>query len=306
MILALPNRKRQWDPEQFDSEVKQLLANGELVKDPLFFLLGDLLEREHYHQCIGRPFQAVFGPQDSLPTSITLEEFKLLRIEAINAYSGTDLRALPTLFYEFHGSPAGVKEQAEAVGLIAKDHSGGDFQWATCEQERRKLWAARETAYWAARASRPGCLAVPTDVCVPISHLSECIMETRKDLQIAQLQAPLVGHVGDGNFHLLLLLDPNNPDELRRARVVNSRMVARAIEMGGTCTGEHGVGYGKRKYLVAEHGEEVLDLMHVVKAAVDPLAILNPGKLGTAYTSTELQKPMLEIPEVDELLPKGV
>eukprot|EP00854_Cymbomonas_tetramitiformis_P019417 gene19417-23216_t len=243
MILALPNRKRQWDPEQFDSEVKQLLANG-----------------------VGR---VVLGTNHK-------------QIEAINAYSGTDLRALPTLFYEFHGSPAGVKEQAEAVGLIAKDHSGGDFQWATCEQERRKLWAARETAYWAARASRPGCLAVPTDVCVPISHLSECIMETRKDLQIAQLQAPLVGHVGDGNFHLLLLLDPNNPDELRRAR------------------------YGKRKYLVAEHGEEVLDLMHVVKAAVDPLAILNPGKLGTAYTSTELQKPMLEIPEVDELLPKGV
>ncbi|MCR9256288.1 MAG: FAD-binding protein [Alphaproteobacteria bacterium] len=194
-------------------------------------------------------------------------------------YSGLErYSAAPTLFFEFHGTEAGVVEQAETVRAIAADFGGTDFQWTTKAEERNALWQARHDAYWAALALKPGSKGWATDVCVPISRLAECIAETRKDLDELGLVAPLVGHVGDGNFHLVYLLDPNKPEDFERAKDHNGRMVRRALAMDGTITGEHGVGYGKMGYLAAEHGGAV-DLMRQVKRALDPDNIMNPGKI---------------------------
>lgn len=184
----------------------------------------------------------------------------------------------PTLFFEFHGSNTGVVEQAETVQAIATDFGGEDFKWATQAEERNKLWEARHNAYYAGLSLRPGAKGWPTDVCVPISRLAECIIETKKDLAEIGLMAPLAGHVGDGNFHLIYLVDTDNPDEMRRAKEHSDRMVLRAIAMGGTCTGEHGVGYGKIDFLAAEL-PEAIPLMRSVKQALDPDNIMNPGKL---------------------------
>ena len=186
--------------------------------------------------------------------------------------------ACPTLFFEFHGSDASVVEQAENVQAIAEEFGGSAFRWTTRAEDRNRLWQARHDAYYAALALRPGSQGWTTDVCVPVSRLAECIAETRKDLEGTGLVAPLVGHVGDGNFHLVYLVDPDNQDELDQARAHSDRMVERAIAMGGTCTGEHGVGYGKMKFLEAEHGE-ALSLMAAVKRAFDPDNIMNPGKI---------------------------
>jgi D-lactate dehydrogenase (cytochrome) len=199
-------------------------------------------------------------------------------IRAINAYSKTSLRELPTLFFEFHGTERGVEEQARMLGAIAAEYGGGDFQWTTRQEERNRLWQARHDAYYAALALRPGCKGWATDVCVPISRLADCILETRRDVEASGLVAPLVGHVGDGNFHLVFLVDPDDPEEMARASAVNDRMVVRAIDMGGTCTGEHGVGYGKMGFLKHEHGE-ALSVMRAVKQALDPQGIMNPGKI---------------------------
>ena len=174
---------------------------------------------------------------------------------ACNAYSKLDYPALPTLFFEFHGTPAGVKEQAERVAELATEFGGRDFQWATQQEDRSKLWQARHDAYWAAKALRPASGGWATDVCVPISRLAECILETKRDIEDSGLLAPLVGHVGDGNFHLVYLIDEEDEEEYRRASAHNDRMVMRAISMGGTCTGEHGIGYGKIPFLQAEHGK---------------------------------------------------
>jgi D-lactate dehydrogenase (cytochrome) len=184
----------------------------------------------------------------------------------------------PTLFFEFHGSETGVVEQAETVQAIATDFGGSDFKWATQAEERNKLWEARHNAYYAALAQRPGSKGWPTDVCVPISRLAECIIETKKDLAETGLLAPLVGHVGDGNFHLVYVIDPESQDELRLAKAHADRMVLRAIAMEGTCTGEHGVGYGKIDFL-AEELPTAIPLMRAVKKALDPDNIMNPGKL---------------------------
>ncbi|MEE8545431.1 MAG: FAD-linked oxidase C-terminal domain-containing protein, partial [Alphaproteobacteria bacterium] len=184
----------------------------------------------------------------------------------------------PTLFLEFHGTEAGVAEQAENVQAIAAEHGGGDFQWTSNSEERNKLWQARHDAAYACMALRPGAKAWATDVCVPISRLAECIAETKKDTDQSPLITPLVGHVGDGNFHLVFLLDPDDPEEVAEAERLNERLVMRALAMEGTCTGEHGIGLGKMDFLVAEHGEAVA-VMRTIKMALDPDNIMNPGKM---------------------------
>ena len=202
-----------------------------------------------------------------------------LQMRACIAFASLEgYAAAPTLFYEFHGSGAGVAEQAEQAMAIAAEHGGADFQWATRPEDRNRLWQARHDAYYAALALRPGAKGWATDVCVPISQLAECIRETRADVAQAGLLAPIVGHVGDGNFHLLLLLDPARPEEMEKAAVVNKRMVRRAIAMGGTCTGEHGVGLGKIESVLEEHGEAIT-VMAAIKRALDPDDLLNPGKI---------------------------
>ncbi len=200
------------------------------------------------------------------------------QMDAINKYSKLDHKIAPTLFFEFHGSAAGVAEQVEIVKEIAGEHGGDDFRWATTPEERSRLWQARHDAYYAALALRPGSKGWPTDVCVPISRLAECIGETKRDLAQSSIPSALAGHVGDGNFHLIFMIDPQSPEEIAEASRLNDRMVARALAMEGTCTGEHGIGYGKMDFLVAEHGEAV-SVMRSIKQALDPGDILNPGKI---------------------------
>ena len=199
-------------------------------------------------------------------------------MDAVNKYSDFDYPVQPTLFFEFHGSTAGVAEQAEMVGDIAGDFGGSGFQWATRLEDRTRLWQARHDAYYAALALKPEARGMSTDVCVPISRLAECITETKKDIDDSGLLAPIVGHVGDGNFHLVLLIDPDDEEEMARCTALNERLVMRALAMDGTCTGEHGVGYGKIDFLTAEHGEGV-SVMRAVKTALDPSDIMNPGKI---------------------------
>ncbi len=200
------------------------------------------------------------------------------QIDAINKYSKLDHKVAPTLFFEFHGTAAGVAEQAESVKAIAAEHGGDDFRWATSPEARSKLWQARHDAYYAALALRPGSKGWPTDVCVPISRLAECIAETKRDLAQSSIPSALAGHVGDGNFHLIFMIDPQSREEIAEASCLNDRMVNRALAMEGTCTGEHGIGYGKMDFLVAEHGEAV-SVMRSIKAALDPDGIMNPGKI---------------------------
>src|SRR5437764_13352178 len=185
--------------------------------------------------------------------------------------------AKPTLFFEFHGTEGGVREQAESMQAIAADHGGSAFEWATKPEERSRLWKARHDAYYAALALSPGRQAFATDACVPISRLTECVLETRADVEAIGLTAPIVGHVGDGNFHLVVLFDPNDPTEREKAETCAQKASRRAIAMGGTCTGEHGIGMHKLDALVAEHGNAV-ELMKTLKRALDPRNILNPGK----------------------------
>jgi D-lactate dehydrogenase (cytochrome) len=201
-----------------------------------------------------------------------------LQMAAINKYSKLDHKAAPTLFFELHGTPTGLAEQAEVVQAIAAEHGGQDFRWATTPEERSKLWQARHDAYYAALAMRPGSKGLATDVCVPISRLAECISETKRDLALSPIPYALVGHVGDGNFHLVFMIDPDQPEELAEASRINDQMVARALAMEGTSTGEHGVGYGKMDFMLAEHGEAV-GVMRTIKKALDPNGILNPGKI---------------------------
>ena len=201
-----------------------------------------------------------------------------VQMDAVNRYSDLDYPVQSTLFFEFHGTPSGVEEQSAMVQDIAKEFGAADFQWTTKAEERTKLWQARHDAYYAGLALRPGSKGMATDVCVPLSRLVECIVETRKDIDQSGLIAPIVGHVGDGNFHLVLLMDPDDTDEIARIKALNERMIMRAIAMDGTCTGEHGVGSGKIDFLVAEHGEAV-SVMRAMKMALDPDNIMNPGKI---------------------------
>jgi D-lactate dehydrogenase (cytochrome) len=184
----------------------------------------------------------------------------------------------PTLFYEFHGTAAGVEEQAGLVRDIADEFGGSAFRWTANQEERNRLWQARHDAYYACVSRFPGKYGLSTDVCVPISRLAECIVATVQDTRAAGFESPIVGHVGDGNFHSIFLIDPEDPDDLKRVKACNARLVQRAIACGGTCTGEHGVGMGKIDYVVAEHGEAV-ELMRTLKKAFDPDNIMNPGKM---------------------------
>jgi D-lactate dehydrogenase (cytochrome) len=215
--------------------------------------------------------------QSGVPVA-RIELLDEIQMAAINKYSKLDHKEAPTLFFEFHGTPGGVAEQAETVKAIAGEHGGDDFRWATTPEQRSKLWQARHDAYYAALALRPGSKGLATDVCVPISRLAECIAETKRDLAQSPIPYALVGHVGDGNFHLVFMLDPNRPEELIEASRLNERMVNRALAMEGTSTGEHGIGYGKMDFLIAEHGEAV-SVMRMIKKALDPDCILNPGKI---------------------------
>ncbi|WP_404864263.1 FAD-binding oxidoreductase [Georhizobium sp. MAB10] len=207
-----------------------------------------------------------------------IELLDALQIRACNAYSGLNYPETPALFLEFHGTEAGVREQAALFADIAEECGGGTFAWETDPEARARLWKARHNAYWAALQLRPGAGAVSTDVCVPISKLAECVEETQRDIIETGLIAPIVGHAGDGNFHVLVLMDMADPHEIERAEAFIGRLNARSLALDGTCTGEHGVGQGKKRYLPMELGGTV-DLMRSIKRSLDPHDIMNPGKI---------------------------
>lgn len=200
-------------------------------------------------------------------------------VRATNAYSNLQLKESPLLLFEFHGSTSGVQEQAELVQDITRDNGGMDFEWAERPEDRSRLWTARHNAYFAGLQLRPGCRASTTDVCVPISRLAECVEETAKDMDQASFPYTIVGHVGDGNFHVLMLLDAESQQEWAESERLNRRLVQRAIDMDGTCSGEHGIGLHKMEFMLAEHGADAIALMHSLKQAFDPNNILNPGKM---------------------------
>ncbi|MEQ8747753.1 FAD-linked oxidase C-terminal domain-containing protein [Pyruvatibacter sp.] len=215
--------------------------------------------------------------QSGIPVA-RIELLDDVMVRACNAYSQLGLPEQPMLFLEFHGSAAGVREQAQRVADLAQANGGGDFEWATRAEDRTRLWEARHSAYYAALALSPGRKGFTTDVCVPVSQLAGVISQTRADVEEAHLIAPLVGHVGDGNFHLILLVDPDDGAEVDTAQALHARLVMRALAAGGTCTGEHGIGIGKKHFLALEHGDAV-DMMRAIKKALDPDGIMNPGKM---------------------------
>ena len=221
---------------------------------------------------------AIATIQSGIPVA-RIELLDELQVKATNLYSKLTLPEVPMLFVEFHGSPAGVAEQSERFGEIAGDLGGGPFEWTTKPEDRTRLWQARHDAYWAGRGLRPGAQAIATDVCVPLSRLAECVTETQREIAAHGLVAPILGHVGDGNFHLTLLVDMADAAEVKAAKVLCERLVERALAMDGTCTGEHGVGQGKMKYLAGELGEPALAAMAAIKRALDPDGIMNPGKI---------------------------
>ncbi|MGB6352278.1 MAG: FAD-linked oxidase C-terminal domain-containing protein [Pseudolabrys sp.] len=216
--------------------------------------------------------------QSGIPVA-RIELLDALQVRACNMHSKLGLPETPMLFLEFHGTEASVAEQSERFGEIAAEFGGGPFTWTTRPEERTRLWEARHHAALSNFALRPGASMVPTDVCVPISRLAECLTETQRDIEQSRILAPIVGHVGDGNFHLTLLVDMDDPDEVTRAKDLSERLVERALAMDGTCTGEHGVGQGKMKYLAAEYGTAALAVMASIKRALDPQNIMNPGKI---------------------------
>jgi D-lactate dehydrogenase (cytochrome) len=230
-------------------------------------------------------FETLDGAVDTVVQTIQLgvpvarvEILDDVQMRAVNRWARLDYPEKTTLFFEFHGSERYVQEQAETVAELAAANGGGAFEWAVAAEDRSRLWKARHEAYYAALALRPGSEGWPTDVCVPISRLAECIRETKADLMAASIPAPIVGHVGDGNFHVVFVIDPNRPEELAEAEALNERLVERALAMDGTCTGEHGIGLGKIDWLEAELGDAI-DLMRAVKAALDPNGLMNPGKI---------------------------
>jgi len=223
---------------------------------------------------------AILTIQSGIPVA-RIELVDALQVKASNAYSKLTLPEVPMLFLEFHGSHASVAEQSKRFGEIASELGGGPFDWATKAEDRSRLWQARHDAYWAGRSLRAGAQAVATDVCVPISRLAECVTATQADVAANKLTAPIIGHVGDGNFHLTLLVDLADQDEVGRAQALCERLAERAVAMDGTCTGEHGVGQGKVKYLKNELGETALSAMRAIKEALDPDGIMNPGKIVT-------------------------
>ncbi len=223
----------------------------------------------------------ILAIQSGLPVA-RIELLDALQVQAVNAYSKLSLPETPMLFLEFHGTPDGVREQAVRFGDIAEDFGGGPFEWETKAEDRTRLWQARHDAYWAAVAMHPGRAALSTDVCVPISRLADCVEETQRDIAETGLLAPIVGHVGDGNFHVLISFDADDPDAVARVEAFTDRLVDRALSMDGTCTGEHGVGQKKIRFLEREHSPAALLAMRSIKAALDPEGIMNPGKVVVA------------------------
>ena len=224
---------------------------------------------------------AVMTVIQTIQMGIPIARIELLdevQIDAVNRYSKLDYPVLPTLFLEFHGTANWTEEQAAIVGELAGDNGGRGFQWTMEAEERARLWQARHDAFYAAKSLRVGSMAWVTDVCVPISRLAECILETKREILERGILAPIVGHVGDGNFHLTCLLDPDSEEEWAAVRALNDSMVSRALAMGGTCTGEHGIGYGKIDLLAKEHGG-ALATMRAIKQALDPQGLMNPGKI---------------------------
>jgi D-lactate dehydrogenase (cytochrome) len=230
-------------------------------------------------------FDSLQGAVDTVVQSIQLgvplarvEILDDVQMKAVNAWSNLDYPEKTTLFFEFHGSERYVQEQVETVSELAAANGGGEFKWSNLPEERAKLWKARHEAYYAAVGLRKGCVGWPTDVCVPIGRLAECILETKKDLEGASIPGPILGHVGDGNFHVVFVVDPNKPEEQAEAEAINRRLVQRALDMDGTCTGEHGIGLGKQDWLVEELGDAV-EIMRTLKRAMDPHDLFNPGKI---------------------------
>ena len=200
-------------------------------------------------------------------------------VRMVNAHSKTTLREEPTLMMEFHGSPAGVAEQIETVQELARDNGGQAFEWASTPEERTRLWTARHNAYFAAIQSKPGCRAISTDTCVPISRLADALLDSVDEADASGIPYFLVGHVGDGNFHFGYLIDPDNPAEFAQAEQLNHSLVHRTLRLGGTCSGEHGIGLHKQDFLRAEAGDGAVQMMRTIKHALDPLNIMNPGKI---------------------------
>ena len=221
---------------------------------------------------------AIMTIQSGIPIA-RIELLDALQVRAINTYSKLGLAETPMLFLEFHGTEASVAEQSKRFGEIASEFGGGPFSWTTRPEERTRMWEARHNAAMANFSLRPGATIVATDVCVPISRLAECVTETQADIEATGIIAPIVGHIGDGNFHLTLLVDTNDPDDVKRCKALSERLVVRALAMDGTCTGEHGVGQGKMKYLLKEHGPAALAAMAAIKTALDPQNLMNPGKI---------------------------
>jgi D-lactate dehydrogenase (cytochrome) len=224
--------------------------------------------------------------QHGIPVA-RIELLDEMLVEAINRYSNMDHPLVPTLFLEFHGTPDEVRAQAAETEEIAAEHGGTGFRWATDEAERRRLWEARHNAYSATLALRPGASALTTDACVPVSGLADVVLQTRADLDEHGLTGSILGHVGDGNFHVTLLIDADDPDDVERGMRFHDRVVRRALEHGGTCTGEHGVGYGKAGYLELEHGPAAVQMMRAIKHALDPDDLFNPGKVVDAAGAAE-------------------
>jgi D-lactate dehydrogenase (cytochrome) len=221
---------------------------------------------------------AIMAIQSGIPVA-RVELLDEVQVRACNADAKLSLPETPMLFLEFHGSEAGVAEQSERFGEIARELGGGPFEWATKSEDRTRQWEARHHAFWAARSLRPGANIVVTDVCVPISRLAECVTETKRDIEQSGIVAPILGHVGDGNFHAFVLVMMDDADEVARAKAFIERIAERALAMEGTCTGEHGIGEGKKHFLIPEHGAAAVETMRAIKQAIDPNDIMNPGKI---------------------------
>ena len=231
-------------------------------------------------------FETLEGAVDTVVQSIQcgvplarVEILDNVQMRAVNMWSKLEYPEKTTLFFEFHGSTASVEEQVEMVRELATTNGGGEFNWASKVEDRTRLWKARHEAYYAAVGMRKGAVGWPTDVCVPIGRLAECILETKRDLESAPFPAPILGHVGDGNFHVVFVIDPNNLDEEKEAERLNGRLVERALALDGTCTGEHGIGLGKQGWLLKEIGEDGVAMMRTIKRAIDPDNLFNPGKI---------------------------
>jgi len=221
---------------------------------------------------------AIAAIQSGIPMA-RVELVDAMQIRVCNAYSKLSMPEQPTLFLEFHGTEAGVAEQSERFAEIARGCNGSRFDWAIRPEERNRLWQARHDVFWAAKSYRAGAQVVVTDVCVPISRLAECVTATQEDIARSGLVAPIVGHVGDGNFHACVLVMMDNPAEVVRAKAFIERLAERALVMEGTCTGEHGIGEGKKHFLEPEHGRAAIDAMRAIKLALDPRGVMNPGKI---------------------------